>query len=136
MFYAIIDEENVLHSIMELPDGHLCNWSGPPGFKIIINDGFDIDPKYEYADYIYNDETGEFDLSPDAVDPGLIEYFDLETGNVSRITSEDIDAMVDEKVRNNVEAVMQQMIEDGTFSIPVASSPVDVVNEFGDQNAS
>lgn len=136
MYYILLDKDNHIEHVLNTDDDPSVYWYITPqeGRHVILREEVnEIDQDNNLYDYVYNDETEKFDYIPSEQ---TIEYTDLETGEQVTMTSKELDALVDEKVRNNVEAIMQQMIEDGTFSIPVASSSVDVINEFGDQNDS
>jgi len=130
--YFLINKETLrIASLIDVPIGEGMTWNYPTDDYFMVASDFDCDFNHDYNDYRYDPDSGEIILDPPE---NSIEYTDLESGTTVTMTQEDLDALIDEKTRNNVEAVMQQMIEDGTFLIPVASSTADVINEFGDQN--
>lgn len=60
MIYALIDSNNRLVATQDMGEGE--SWVYPDDFTLVEADGFEIDPRYEYADYVYVD--GEFVLDP------------------------------------------------------------------------
>ena len=101
-------KDNRLSSVNEIQDGSINQFffDDPGDFKTVLVSEADIDYSKDLKDYRFDEETGTLVYDP-VEEP--IEYVDLETGEQKTMTSADIDALVDEKVRNNVMAVLQEL---------------------------
>ena len=125
LMYALLDENNHVTSTMEIPDTGRLIWEFPDnGRKVILTEqDLHADPEYELYDYIYDEELGEIKLDPNAVKSTDISYTDLETGEQVTMTQEEFDSMVDEKVRNNVVAVLQELADADAETIQQILNP-------------
>lgn len=108
MVHVLLNKDERIDSVLEVNLGEHHTWDIDPdeGRHLVSVDSVDFDPDHNLYDYRYDPETGEFVYDPPEE---TVEYLDLATGETKSLTSEDIDAMVDEKVRNQVEAVLSEM---------------------------
>lgn len=133
MYYAILTSgDNRLSSYMQIEPGvgTVMNFDDSSNYRVVtVSDevAAEIDVAKDLGDHVFDDETGTFVYDP-VDDPSEIQYADLESGNTVTMTQEEFDALIDEKTRNNVEAIIQEMIEANTFTLNGATSPLDVVN--------
>ena len=123
MVYVLIDENNHAQHVMDVNVNTMLNWDVQleGNARIVVKDSFEIDDSHDLCDYVYDDETDEFVYTPQE-EP--IEYVDVKSGEKVSMTSKEFDEMVDEKVRNQVQAVLEEMVKDNTFELAYAKSIV------------
>lgn len=113
MLYAIIDEDNRALSVIEMESGNSMIYEMPDDrWRVVVIDGSMEIFQHDFIDYRYDEETKEFIYDPKEYPPATVDVVDLSTGETVTMTSEDIDAMVDEKVRNQVEAVISELMSE------------------------
>ena len=105
---------------MEIEQNSRNVWDlqNPKQHASVIVDEYDFDPAYNLADYRFDKKAKQIILDPIEE---KVEYFDLESGQVTQLTSDDIDNMVSEKVKNQVEAMFSEMLKDNKSDLLIAS---------------
>lgn len=106
------EDENRICAQLDIDSNEKTTWhlDDPSMVPVIFEENpIETDEIPDLRDYKYDPDTGE--VVHDPLEPPPIEYVDLETGETQTMTSEDIDALVSEKVKNQVEAVLAEMIE-------------------------
>lgn len=62
MEYAIIDNDNRLHSVITISQGEKVYWSGPENeYKMLVGESFNIDQNNEFADYRWDGDNFIYD---------------------------------------------------------------------------
>ncbi len=115
MEYILIDENNRVASIVHVPvgDNHYMDFNSDE-YELIVTDSSGIDINTNWVDWIYNKESNTFEYDPIIE---KYEYTDLSTGKKVSITEDEFNNLVDEKVRNNVMAILQELADKDAASI-------------------
>ena len=121
MVYVVFTKHDMrVSSFMEIETNTKNFWEfdNPDNYASAVFDSVDFDPNYDLADYRLDVDSGEIILDPMEDE---VEYVDLETGEKTTITTSDIEAMVSEKVRNQVEAVLSEMMKSERSDLLIAT---------------
>ena len=95
MQYAIIDSENALHAILDIPQGQSTTWTGPDDFKVLISDKFDIPFDADFSDYRWNGESFDYIGSQETAK------------TIHNLTDEELE----ELVTSRIDAAVQKALE-------------------------
>ena len=108
--YMLINkEDNRVVSKLDMPIGETLTWHYPTDEYFMIAADEDLDDTRDWDDYVYDPETGKISLEPRNE---TFDYVDLKTGAKRTMTTTEFEEMVDERVKNLVQATIREMIED------------------------
>lgn len=109
MEYILVNSDNRVCSIVYVPvgDQHYMQFDNEE-YNLIVTDSSGIPSNDDWSEWVYDPETGTFERDPEIQS---LTYMDLETGKPVTMTESEFNDMVDEKVRNNVVAVLQELAD-------------------------
>ena len=107
--YILITEDGRVASVTSVPmgDNHHIHYESNE-YELVVTQAPEVTDSENWNEWVYDRETGTFRHEPIVEEIG---YTDLATGERVTMTESEFNDMVDEKVRNNVVAVLQELMD-------------------------
>ena len=107
--YVLITEDGRVASVTSVPigDNHRIHYESDE-YELVVAQAKEVADSENWNEWVYDRETGTFRHDPIVEEIG---YTDLATGEKVSMTESEFNEMVDEKVRNNVVAILHEIMD-------------------------